>query len=178
MTEKFTVGKIEQLTQEPQIRLDQHLIATKEIHIPMPTIVDKAKLFARAKHVGHLDDDGQDYFTAHLWHVASIVEIAKPQDQALVAAAYLHDTLEDTDTTYEELKENFGQRVADLVHEVTHDGEKDNYGRYFPRLKTRDAIVLKLADRISNLLRMDSWPEKRKEQYLRKTKFWKDGTDR
>lgn len=153
MTEKFIFGKIEQ------------------------TLVDKAINFATQKHAGHLDDDGLDYFSAHLWHVSRIIDTATGGDEEMVAAALLHDTIEDTSTTYEELKEHFGKRIADLVHEVTHEGKKDEYGRYFPRLKTRDGIVLKLADRMSNLLRMDSWPEKRKEQYLRKTKFWKDGSD-
>ena len=61
--------------------------------------------------------------------------------------------------------------------EVTHEGRKDEIGYYFPRLKTQRGIVLKFADRISNLSRMESWDDNRKNHYLRKSKFWKsEGT--
>lgn len=141
------------------------------------TLIEKAAAFARWKHKGQKDDSGKSYFLAHLEHVASIL-IAADAKEEIIAAAYLHDTLEDTDTTYEELLEAFGQEVADLVHEVTHEGEKDAYGFYFPRLKSKDGITLKLADRMSNIMRMDSWDKKRQKHYLKKTKFWKDGKDR
>ena len=62
--------------------------------------------------------------------------------------------------------------------EVTHEGERDAYGYYFPRLETQEAILLKLLDRASNISRMNAWDDDRKAQYLKKTKFWKDGTDR
>ena len=61
--------------------------------------------------------------------------------------------------------------------EVTHEGQKDEYGYYFPRLKSQTGIMLKLADRLSNISRMQSWSKKRRSHYLRKTKFWKDGGD-
>lgn len=139
-------------------------------------MIKKAIKFAKLKHAGQKDDDGLDYFEAHLQHVAEIVQTAT-EDVDMICAAYLHDTLEDTATTLEELKDNFGDRIALLVHEVTHEGKKDGYGYYFPRLHSREAILIKLADRMSNLFRMTSWPKKRQEQYLKKTKFWKDGTD-
>jgi (p)ppGpp synthase/HD superfamily hydrolase len=62
--------------------------------------------------------------------------------------------------------------------EVTHEESNDNFGYYFPRLKTREGIMIKLADRLSNISRMDSWDIARREHYLKKTKFWKDGTER
>jgi len=131
----------------------------------------KAFDFAREKHKGQVDDQGDDYFKAHCCKVAQILEQvnAKPE---IVAAGYLHDTIEDTDTTYEELVSVFGKEIADLVYEVTHEGRADNKGYYFPRLKSKDAILIKFADRLSNLTRMQSWDEKRQEQYIRKSKFW------
>ena len=133
--------------------------------------------FAILKHMKQVDDDGKDYFREHCAVVGRLVE-GVTNDIKVIEAAYLHDTLEDTDTTYEELVEHFGQRVADLVNEVTHEGQKDHYGYYFPRLKSRDAILIKLADRMSNISRMDNWDDERKEQYLKKTKFWRDGSDK
>lgn len=140
-------------------------------------ITRKALEFASNKHSGQLDDTGKPYIL-HPMQVQEILWAVAPDDENLLAAAYLHDTLEDTETTYEELVEEFNQDVADLVNEVTHDGAKDNYGLYFPRLHTQRGIVLKFADRLSNLSRMETWAEDRKTHYLKKSKFWKDGTDK
>ena len=131
----------------------------------------KAKIFARDKHKGQLDDMGLDYFETHVAQVVRILhEITDDSD--IICAAYLHDTLEDTNTTYDELMENFGVVIADLVNELTHEGKPDNKGFFFPRLKSHKAILIKFADRLSNLSRMQNWNEKRKYQYLRKSKFW------
>ncbi len=129
--------------------------------------------FAQEKHKGQLDDCGKDYFLSHVCQVANIVnQVTK--DPEMIAAAYLHDTIEDTDTTYEELVAKFGNRVADLVMEVTHDGQKDEIGYYFPRLKSTEGILLKLADRLSNISRMEAWDPARQEHYKAKTRFWKN----
>lgn len=140
-------------------------------------LIAKAKIFAREKHAGQKDDDGNDYFESHLQQVRYILEGAT-SDAEVISAGLLHDTLEDTDTTLDELEREFGTRVAQLVFEVTHEGQKDQYGFYFPRLYSRDAILIKFADRMSNLVRMDSWPEDRQRQYLKRSRFWKTGEDR
>jgi (p)ppGpp synthase/HD superfamily hydrolase len=129
--------------------------------------------FARERHHGQLDDEGKNYFTAHCCQVAEIVKLVAPDDLELLQAAYLHDTLEDTETTSSELAQLFGQRVSRLVLEVTHEGKKDDIGYYFPRLKSRDAIILKYCDRVSNLSRMSVWSRERQSQYIKKSKFWK-----
>ena len=122
-------------------------------------------------HEGQLDDEGESYFVAHICQVANILHRVT-DDEEMLCAAYLHDTLEDTDTTVADLRHNFGNRVTDLVLELTHEGQKDNHGYYFPRLKSKDAITIKFADRLSNLSRMNAWNPKRQEQYLKKSKFW------
>lgn len=134
-------------------------------------ILEKALQFAEEKHKGQVDDEGK----ASMAHPQQTFLILKnvTDDESLLAAAFLHDTLEDTETTYEELLINFGKDIADLVNEVTHEGSKDDHGYYFPRLHTQRGIMLKFADRLSNLSRMGSWDEKRKEQYLKRSKFWK-----
>ena len=109
-------------------------------------------------------------------HCASVYFILKelaPEDEKLHIAALLHDILEDTDVTYEELVKEFGKEVADLVHEVTHEGTKDSKGYYFPRLHSKRGIMLKFADRLHNLSRIDDWTVDRQEQYLRRSKFWR-----
>lgn len=132
----------------------------------------KSKIFAKEKHKNQKDDCGESYFDAHILQVFCIInEVTTDED--VKCAALLHDTIEDTATTYEELAENFGKRVADLVMEVTHDGQKDAKGFYFPRLQSKDAVLIKFADRLSNLSRMKNWPVERQAHYLRKSKFWK-----
>jgi len=136
-----------------------------------------AFLFAKEKHKGQRDDEDLPYFIAHILHAVSIVKQVT-MDHEIIIATYLHDTLEDTETTYPELCLNFGVPVANLVLEVTHEGKKDSYGYYFPRLKSQKAIMIKFADRLSNISRMEAWPPKRREAYLKKSQFWKDGSDR
>ncbi len=136
-------------------------------------LVRRAAEFARAKHGDTLDDNGELFFDAHLKKVAELLKVVTPDDENLIAAGYLHDTLEDTDTTYEELVEAFNRDIADLVMEVTQEGRKDSFGYYFPRLESQRGITLKFADRLSNLSRLQSWNQKRRAQYLKKSRFWK-----
>lgn len=137
----------------------------------MKNLLQEARIFADKAHKGQVDDDNLPFFQAHPEVVGDILKLLKCRDE-VIAAGYLHDVLEDTEATYEQLKEKFGQEIADLVNEVTHEGNKSS-GYYFPRLKSRDAIMIKLADRLSNISRMNSWSAKRREHYLNKTKFWK-----
>ena len=140
-------------------------------------IVIQAYNYASEKHKGQKDDVGNDYFKAHCFVVYKILNEIYVNDN-LLCAGLLHDTLEDTDTTHKELKKEFNQDIADLVKEVSHKGKKDNSGYYFPNLKTERGIILKYADRISNLSRMNCWNKKRREQYLKKSKFWKSNISR
>lgn len=132
-------------------------------------LIKKAAEFSKIKHADQSDDDGNPYWN----HVAKVAEILQlvTENEEIIAAAYLHDTLEDTKTTREELTEIFGKRVADLVFEVTH--KRNSEGEwYFPDLKTKDAILIKFADRLHNLSRMGPWDDAKKKKYLEKSKFW------
>lgn len=140
-------------------------------------IREKAIKYGLEKHRGQKDDSGHDYFTEHCLGVGNIIEMVT-QDPEVIAAAILHDVIEDAGVTRDELAKAFTERVADLVYEVTHEGAKDGYGYFFPRLESKDAILIKFADRLHNLSRMEPWPEKRRKQYLKKSKFWNDGKDR
>lgn len=132
-------------------------------------IDSKAWSFAVNAHKGQLDDNGRDFFLAHPAVVATLLTLVAPADTNLSAAGLLHDVIEDTKYTYEDLKREFGEDIADLVHEVTYEGQKDAYGYYFPRLRTRRGVMLKLADRLSNLSRMESWSQERRDHYVKKT---------
>ena len=126
--------------------------------------------FAKQGYGKQKDDEGKSYFDTHIIQVVGILKQVT-DDKDLIRAAYLHDLIEDTNIDYDYIKQFFGQRVADLVNEVTHEGN-DDIGHWFPRLKTKDGILLKYADRLSNLSRMNAWDEERQQHYLKKSKFW------
>ncbi len=134
------------------------------------SLVARAMIFANHKHAGQKDDDGLEY----ILHPERVVKIlrAVTEDPELIAAAWLHDTLEDTQTKFEELQAVFGDRIANLVLEVTHEGTKRT-GYTFPRLQSRDAIMIKFADRLDNISRMSGWTAARRRQYLEKSCFWR-----
>ena len=134
-------------------------------------MIKKAMLFAQRKHKGQKYDLDKDFFEAHCDMVYRLLQFVT-NDEDILCAALLHDTLEDTDTTLKELKKEFGEEIANLVHEVTNeDGEN---GKCFPRLKSKKAIILKFADRLVNLSNIHYWDEKKQNWYLKKSKFWRD----
>ncbi len=153
------------------------VLTIKNVMVNKMSLIYKATQFAINKHDGQLDDEGKDYFNTHVFPVSEIVKQIT-QDEEIIATALLHDCVEDTDATYEELVKEFGIRVANLVNELTHEGSKDDYGYYFPRLKSKEAIMIKMIDRAQNLSRMGAWSEERQQHYLDKSKFWKDGKDK
>ena len=97
-------------------------------------------------------------------------------DTTLLAAAVLHDTLEDTETTFEELKERFGAAVAAVVLEVTDDKSLPKKERKRLQIQhaariSRRAKLVKLADKICNVRDVAAspprtWPLRRRRQYF------------
>jgi guanosine-3',5'-bis(diphosphate) 3'-pyrophosphohydrolase len=96
-------------------------------------------------------------------------------DPVALCAAVLHDTIEDTETTNEELRQRFGEEIADVVMEVTDDKllekaeRKERQVVHAPHLSERAKLV-KLADKICNLRDIASnppatWPLERKKEY-------------
>jgi hypothetical protein len=132
----------------------------------------RAYVFARRAHAGLVDDEGKDYFFTHLLPVYKIINLLAPTDVNLHCAALLHDTLEDTPTKFFDLENMFGIDIAYLVLEVTHERTADDLSWYFPHLKSQRGILLKFADRTSNISRMKAWDTKRQQKYLDKSKFW------
>ena len=76
-------------------------------------------------------------------------------DEEILIAAILHDTLEDTDTTYQELEKTFSKSIADIVEEVSHpkNYNKEQKLEFYKKLRTISpkAKILKLADFVDNL---------------------------
>lgn len=118
--------------------------------------IKKAIQYAAHKHDGHkrLGAEGLPYLT-HLLSVALLVA-EDGADDDVVAAALLHDTIEDTQTTHEELSAAFNERVAELVLEVTEKKElswEERHERYLEHLETAsdEALLIAIADKIDNI---------------------------
>jgi (p)ppGpp synthase/HD superfamily hydrolase len=119
---------------------------------------------------------GEPYFN-HLLEVAELVAAGTDRlDVELLMAAFLHDTVEDTGVTVQDLEARFGKNVAALVEEVTDDKSlpkevrKQLQVQNAPK-KSERAQTLKLADKISNLRSIlasppSGWDRDRKQQYF------------
>jgi (p)ppGpp synthase/HD superfamily hydrolase len=122
-------------------------------------VVEKAKLFAAAAHaaVGQKRKYTLEPYIVHPEEVANMVK-AVPHSQEMLAAAWLHDVLEDTEITPAVLQEHFGPYVTKLVVWLTdvskpEDGnraERKALDREYIANATPDAKTIKLADIISN----------------------------
>ena len=160
---------------ETQIRLLSIILSShpnKYTLIIMGRLEDKALDYASKKHRGQLDDRGRPYFFAHVIQVHNILQDVTDDEETL-CAGLLHDVIEDTETTYEELVHEFTKEIADLVMEVTQEG--DSYKNfYFPRLKSRKAVMIQFADRLSNMSRMNQWPGSVQQDFLDRSTFWRN----
>ncbi|MEK7992877.1 MAG: HD domain-containing protein [Planctomycetota bacterium] len=105
----------------------------------------RALEFAATKHAGHKRKNGDNYII-HPIRVSQEVFTEKQK-----AIALLHDTLEDTGTTLEELTEQFGDEIAASVEVLTHR-KGESYADYIQRVKKDpDATAVKISDIADNL---------------------------
>ena len=153
---------------------------------PVQTLT-KALLFAAKKHTDQRrKGDRAEPYVNHLIEVADLLAIhTGGKDAELLAAGVLHDTLEDTKTTYAELLKEFGQNVADVVQECTDDkslpkAERKRLQVVNASHKSESAKLVKVADKISNLRSiLDSpppdWSVELKKEYFTWAKDVVDG---
>jgi (p)ppGpp synthase/HD superfamily hydrolase len=121
-------------------------------------LVSEAADFAARRHSGMARKGrGSEPYINHLAEVANLLAAASDgADAELVAAGWLHDTIEDTGTTREELAQKFSERVAALVAEVTDDMSLLKDQRRQKQIadaphKSSGAKLIKIADKISNI---------------------------
>lgn len=143
---------------------------------PVQRILAAAK-FAAEKHAAQKRKGAAaEPYINHLIEVAQLVaDSSELLDTNLVMAGFLHDTIEDTGTTPEELERAFGSDITALVVEMTDDKSLPKEVRktlqieHAPHKSVR-AQVIKLADKISNLRSLlaspANWDTERKRQYF------------
>ena len=144
-----------------------------------PEILSKAYDFALKAHKFQKRDSGDPYLT-HPVAVADILSDLR-LDSATITTGLLHDTIEDTKTTYKTVEKEFGREIADLVEGVTKISELE--GKIIENSKAENirklilatskdirVLLVKIADRLHNMRTIDSISEeKRKNRIARET---------
>jgi len=166
--EKALRGRVNEILDKTQVYqpgLDRELIL-------------KAFDFGMMMHEGQKRKSGEPYMS-HPVEVMDIISELRLDSSSLVAGL-LHDTVEDTQTTVEELRELFGEDVAFLVDGVTklsklsfntrEEAQAQNFRKMIIAM-SRDlrVIVLKLADRLHNMRTMKSMPQHKQERISEET---------
>lgn len=133
--------------------------------------------FAEKAHQGQMRKSGDPYI-AHPLHVAYLLAEMKA-DLATITAGVIHDVPEDTDRTIEEIKENFGSEVANLVKGVTKLGKikyrgleryRENLKKMFLAMATDIRVVfIKFCDRLHNLRTLDYLAPEKQQRIAKET---------
>ena len=141
-------------------------------------LIRKAYAYGFAMHDGQLRKSGEPYFT----HPVAVAAILTEQrlDDATIITALLHDTIEDTRSTYTDIVEKFGTEVAELVDGVTkltnlqlsstESQQAENFRKLFMAMsKDLRVILVKLADRLHNMRTIKSMRAEKQAQKARET---------
>ncbi len=140
--------------------------------------IRKAIEFSRIAHQGQTRQSGDPYVT----HPIAVARILTPlhMDAQSIVAALLHDVVEDTEISYEQIAEKFGQPIADLVDglsklekihfETREDAQAENFRKMLLAM-ARDVrvILIKLADRLHNMRTLESMRRDKCERIARET---------
>ena len=140
--------------------------------------LNRAYVFAMKKHGGQLRTSGDPYYS-HPIEVAGILTKFK-LDSASIIAGLLHDTVEDTDTTIEEVRELFGDQVASLVDGLTKlamieqksgsSKQAENFRKLLLAMSDDIRVLLiKLAERLHNMRTLHFCPPEKRQRIARET---------
>ena len=114
-------------------------------------IIDAARDYAETAHRGQVRKVSGKPYTTHTRGVASLVRMFT-RDKDTIAAAHLHDVIEDTPVTKKDIAKVFNSRVADYVEWLTNPpGNKTNHIKKIIQKAPWSVVVIKVADRIYNL---------------------------
>ena len=147
------------------------------------TLLRKAYALARTAHEGQFRKGGEPYIM-HPVAVATIIAEDFMMDANSVAAGFLHDVVEDTDTTIDDIRREFGDDVAFLVQVVTKPkshapgqadlAKQENNFRHLLDSMRRDirAVLIKLADRLHNMRSLGSMQPVKQMKIAGETDFF------
>ncbi|MGZ5335738.1 MAG: RelA/SpoT family protein [Solirubrobacterales bacterium] len=140
--------------------------------------IERAFAFAGESHAGQERKSGEDFIT-HPLGVARICAGLR-LDTATLCAALLHDTVEDTSASLDEVRERFGEEIAQLVDGVTKltgitfrsrdERQAENYRKMMVAMATDVRVILiKLADRLHNMRTLAALPKQKQQEKARET---------
>ncbi len=143
------------------------------------SLICRAFEFARDLHEGQYRKSGEPYI-CHPIAVAGMLRYMGA-NSAMIAAGFLHDIVEDTEVTVEELEQRFGHEVRQLVEGVTKlskfnfssktERQAENFRRMFLAMaKDIRVIVVKLADRLHNMRTLEHMPEEKQRSIALETR--------
>lgn len=162
----------------PPLAVGVVLKANTEMEAEQIGLILKALDFAASKHRNQRRKDREaSPYINHPIAVANLLwNVAGVTDTIVIVGAILHDTVEDTQTSFQELEQEFGQEVQYLVREVTDDKSLPQHKRKQLQIEhaaflSERAKLVKLADKISNLRDMigsppHDWSTERKQEYF------------
>jgi guanosine-3',5'-bis(diphosphate) 3'-pyrophosphohydrolase len=141
-------------------------------------LLERAFYFAAEKHEGQQRRSGED-FIHHPWGAAKICAELRLDEQT-IAAALLHDVVEDTDTDIKEVRAEFGDEIAQLVEGVTkltriqfqsrEQAEAENYRKMIVAMAQDVRVILiKLADRLHNMRTIEYLGKQKQVQKAKET---------
>jgi len=136
--------------------------------------------FAAEHHASQLRRGREEPFLNHLLRTALLLcETAEQRDPSVLCAGVLHDVVEDTPVTVDQVEDAFGPRVGDLVRALTHpdpapgESHHERNLRWFEALRWegRDVHIIKSADRLDNVRTMEGvFDAERRLTYLSETR--------
>lgn len=146
------------------------------VNIPL---IRKAYEFASKAHQGQLRQSGEPYVEHCLEGAFILAE--QHMDSITIAASLVHDVLEDTDITLEELRREFGDEIAELVDGVTkisavdYSSREEQQVEYFRKMllsmaKDIRVILIKLADRLHNMRTLEHMPPEKQKRIALETR--------
>ena len=144
----------------------------------------KAVSFAARAHEHQVRKDGKTPYAAHCFRVAMVIRhVFACEDEVCIVCGLLHDTIEDTDTDYDDILEQFGKEVADCVTAMTKDMrmiENEREPAYDAQLARADwrARLVKLADVYDNFLDSEAPSRKMVDKMRRAIELAQSDTDR
>ncbi len=144
-----------------------------------PSLVCQAFEFAYCLHKGQLRASGEPY----ICHPVAVAGLLRDLggSEAMIAAGFLHDVVEDTDVTLEEIERRFGAEVRQLVEGVTKlskfnfssktERQAENFRRMFLAMaQDIRVIVVKLADRLHNMRTLEHLPDEKRRRIAQETR--------
>jgi len=141
--------------------------------------ITAAESFARDKHGNMTRSNGVTPYLDHLQGVVNRLKNIGVSDEEVLAAAWLHDTIEDTDTTFDEIDKRFGSRIAVLVLSLSKDMRlpKDQREKHYVKQLKESPLetkMIKLCDISANLkdLKNSPWSRTKKIKEIKKKMYY------